>query len=90
MARPSKTIFLERQSYRRRRLADAAKLLPLVGFVMILMPILWADEARTAGGIIYLFSVWAILIAVVAFVSRGLTGTEPEHFEPPVDPDEDV
>ena len=90
MARPSKTIFLERQSYRRRRLADAAKLLPLIGFVLILMPILWADEARTAGGIIYLFSVWAILIAVVGFVSRGLSGTEPEHFEPPVDPDEDV
>ena len=85
MARPSKTIFLERQSYRRRRLADAAKLLPLIGFVLILMPILWADEARTSGGIIYLFSVWAIL-----FVSRGLSGTEPEHFEPPVYPDEDV
>ena len=77
MERSRDPVFLERQSYRRRRLGDAAKLLPILGAVLILMPVLWSDDARTAGGILYLFFVWALLIVVVAFLSRHLAGTEP-------------
>ena len=34
-------VFLERQSYRRRRLMDAAKLLPLLGVLLFAVPLLW-------------------------------------------------
>lgn len=78
MPRTPKPIFLERQSYRRRRLGDAAKLLPFLGLVLFLLPVLWADEARTAGGMVYLFTVWALLIGIVAYLSAFLSGTEPE------------
>lgn len=77
MARPLGPVFLERQSYRRRRMGDATKLLPVVGLVLFLLPVLWARTATTAGGIVYLFTVWAGLILVVAILSRFLTATEP-------------
>lgn len=73
MMRSSEPLFLERQSYRRRRLGDTAKLLPLVALVFFLLPILWSADARTAGGLVYLFSVWALLIVIVAFLSRRLS-----------------
>lgn len=70
--RPPDPLFLERQVYMRRRLGDGAKVLPVVGTVLVLLPILWAGTARTAGSGLYLFGVWAFLIVIVAFVSRGL------------------
>jgi hypothetical protein len=77
MPRPPEPVFLERRSYRRRRIGDAAKLLPVFGLVMFLLPILWADEATTAGGFVFVFTVWAALIALVAVISRYLSGSEP-------------
>lgn len=82
MARPPQPLFLERQSYRRRRRGDAARLLPLAGCVLLLLPVLWADTARTAGGLVYVFLVWAILIALAAVLSRALSRTEPDRTEP--------
>ena len=38
MGRRPEPVFLERQSYRRRRLGDAAKFLPFVGLVLFLLP----------------------------------------------------
>ncbi|MEQ9037211.1 MAG: hypothetical protein RIE24_02540 [Silicimonas sp.] len=78
MARSLEPIFLERQNYRRRRLGDAAKFLPFLGLVLFLLPVLWAEKATTAGGIVYLFTVWAFLICVVAILSRFLSDAEPE------------
>lgn len=77
MARPPEPVFLERQSYRRRRVGDAARFLPLIGLVLFLLPVLWADDATTAGGIVFLFTVWGALIVVVAVLSRLLAGAEP-------------
>ncbi|MBT8425507.1 MAG: hypothetical protein KJO67_11065 [Silicimonas sp.] len=77
MARPPERLFLERQTYRRRRLGDAAKLLPILGGVLFLLPILWLDTARTAAGVVYLFTVWGLLIVVVAVLSRALAVAEP-------------
>lgn len=82
MARPPEPVFLERQSYRRRRVGDAAKLLPFVGLVLFLLPVLWTREATTAGGIVFLFTVWAGLILVVAVLSRFLAGSEPVPGDP--------
>ncbi len=77
MSRQPDPIFLERQSYRRRRLGDAAKLLPLVGLALLLVPILWSDQASTGGGILYVFTIWAFLIAAAALISRRLSDYEP-------------
>jgi hypothetical protein len=81
MARPPEPVFLERQNYRRRRIGDASKLMPFFGLVLVLLPVLWADVATTAGGMIYLFVVWALLIAVSGFLSRVLTASEPSQDE---------
>ena len=77
MTRPSEPLFLARQSYRRRRLADAAKVLPVLGTILLLMPILWKGGATTAGGLVYVFTVWALLILAVGLVSARLAREQP-------------
>jgi hypothetical protein len=83
-------MFLARQSYRRRRLGDAARALPVVGAVLMLLPILWSDAAGTRNGLIYIFTVWAILIAVVIPISSRLSGTVPDHEDHRTESDRDV
>jgi len=76
MRRPGPPLFLGRSGYRRRRLHDAARLVPVFGAFLILLPILWAPgstSARdTAGDGIYLFVVWAGLIGVAAILAPAL------------------
>jgi hypothetical protein len=81
MRRPRPPMFLERRSYRRRRLGDAARLLPVFGLVMILLPLLWGPETDQAAHLtawegVYLFVVWAALIAAAAILSRALTKSD--------------
>ncbi|KIC43826.1 hypothetical protein RA28_19560 [Ruegeria sp. ANG-S4] len=86
--RPS--LFLERQSYRRRRLMDAARLLPLLGAAMIALPLLWPDESGGAGAvpmsaaIVYIFACWGILILIsllFGFAARRLSAREKDEPE---------
>lgn len=70
MARENAQLVLERQSHKRRRLADAARLLPVLAFIMLLLPALWTT---TASALIYIFSTWAILILVVGLISKRLS-----------------
>ncbi|MGZ9810083.1 hypothetical protein ACXN5S_06430 [Pseudoroseicyclus sp. H15] len=77
MARPSAPVFLARETYRRRRLSDAARLLPVLGTVLFFLPLLWRDdEAGTAAGLIYIFTIWAILIVLAGVLSRRLSRDE--------------
>lgn len=76
------SVFLERAVYRRRRLADALRLLPVLGGALLLLPVLWADEATTSGGIVYLFVIWAILIALAAVLSRRIDTSDPTMDDP--------
>ena len=60
-------VFLERQSYRRRRMVDAARVLPFIGLVGWLVPLLWpeaggGEAVRSSSAILYLFGVWAVLV----------------------------
>lgn len=75
-------VFLPARGYRLRRLHDAARLVPVFGVVLFLLPVLWSPattEARnTAPDAIYLFVVWAGLIAVAALLSRGLGAPGPK------------
>ena len=80
MKRPKPPLFLERESYRRRRVADAARVLPVLGALLFLVPLLWAPAETaapdTAPGGLYIFLVWAGLILAALLLSRRL-GPEP-------------
>lgn len=67
-------LFLERESYRQRRTTDAARLLPFLGFLALGLPVLWGGEGGrfTSVGMIYLFGVWVVLIAVALLLARRL------------------
>ena len=66
-------LFLHRDTYRRRRIMDAARLLPLFGTALLLLPMLWADDHSTGLGAVYLFLAWAGLIAAAALLARKLS-----------------
>jgi hypothetical protein len=77
MKAPRNQVFLEQRSYRMRRLADAARLLPVLGLVLCLLPMFWQPEVSgaprlTAWDGLYLFAVWLGLIALSAILSRRL------------------
>jgi hypothetical protein len=78
--RPGLPLFLQRRPYRRRRKIDAARLLPVFGAFLLLLPMLWApteDKARgTVHDGLYLFLVWAGLIAVARLLATSLTAEE--------------
>ncbi len=91
----------ERGLYRRRRLMDMARLLPLLGVVLILLPLLWqpAEQGERATVPLgwFLFSVWLGLIGAAFLLTRALgheaggqpdtaDGTPPTHDAPAHDP----
>lgn len=100
MSRRPTPVFLERRGYRRRRLADAARLLPLFGVTLLAIPLLWPSpgpEAVAAGqtqavsmsvAFLYVFGIWALLIVLTALFglrSRGWSGDESPHGPPGAD-----
>jgi hypothetical protein len=80
-------LFLARKSYRRRRMTDAARLLPIVGVFLILMPILWQPASTpapdTGYGVAYLFVVWTLLIVAARVVSHFVARAADETEDPP-------
>lgn len=76
MKRARTPLFLKRRSYRKRRLRDTARMLPVFGLFLFLVPVLWkpAQTARadTAPDGIYLFVVWIGLVLVAALMAPGL------------------
>ncbi|UZD91676.1 hypothetical protein [Cognatishimia activa] len=82
MRGPRSSVFLERQTYRRRRLIDWIKMLPLIGLVLWLVPLLWttegADQVSSADAIIYIFVIWFILVLAKALSARALKDVDGE------------
>lgn len=77
MRRPRRPLFLARAPYRRRRLRDAARLLPVLGLFLLLLPLLWTPAAGVAlhsADVIYFFAVWLVLIGLAAAFAPGLRG----------------
>ena len=60
-------------STRQRRVIDAANLLPLLAIVLVVIPILWATGRTTSSALVYVFSVWMVLIGLSGFLSRSLS-----------------
>lgn len=77
MRRVKRPLFLARAPYRRRRLRDAARLLPVLGVFLLLLPLLWTPDARMSlrsGDVVYFFAVWLVLIGLAAAFAPGLRG----------------
>jgi len=77
-------LFLERRVYRRRRLIDAARILPVAGLVAILLPALWSrgGQVSTAAEALYLFGLWLALILAAGALSRPLREAQEREREP--------
>lgn len=73
----ARRLFLERRTYRLNRLQDAARLLPVLGLVLIFGPIFirgtGAEAVDLSGTLVYYFVIWSGLIALTAFVSGALS-----------------
>jgi len=77
MNEKSQPQFLDAQNYRRKRLIDAARMLPVVGGATLIFPLpfLFVDQtAETDAGpmALYLFGVWLVLIVGAAVMARRL------------------
>ena len=72
---PTQPIFLEPHSYRRRRLMDAGRFLPVLGVILWMIPLLWATgnspsvrPVTMSSAILYIFLVWVGLISVACVI----------------------
>ena len=75
---PDRPIFLERAAYRRRRLKDAARLLPIVTVAALLLPVWLAPAALSgASGMIWVFLLWLLVILASALLHRRLAQPPP-------------
>jgi hypothetical protein len=66
--------FLDRESYRKKRLIDASKLLPLLGALGFILPFVYLfteeDAQRSPGQTaIYLFVAWLVLILCAGYLA---------------------
>lgn len=72
----ARRLFLERRTYRLNRLQDAARLLPILGLVLIFTPIFIRGTGVEAGSVsatlVYYFVIWLGLIVLAAIVSRAV------------------
>lgn len=79
MAKPGSPLFLERGSYRQRRVMDAVRLLVFLGAGLWMVPLLWpvpggpeAPAVPMSRALLYVFGVWCGLIVVSFFLSDRL------------------
>lgn len=94
MAEPERPApFLARRSYRQRRLVDAARILPVVGTFLVMVPLLWRRGGPESGGAAlaehatYLFVIWGILVLAAAALAVAL---RPADLNRPKDADGDA
>ncbi|UWR00996.1 hypothetical protein K3729_08645 [Rhodobacteraceae bacterium S2214] len=66
-------LYLARASYRQRRLRDVIRMLPFVGFLAWILPIMSGLIPATSSVGLYIFAVWVILIIVAAVITRSLS-----------------
>lgn len=66
-------LFLGRTAYRRRRLAEAARLVPVLFATLVLVPPIWLPQYFSfARGAVWLVLCWTLTIAVTAGLHRAL------------------
>lgn len=74
MQPPRAPVFLARETYRRRRLIDGLRLLPVVGLLMFLSPLVggagYLRETALSG--VFIFAGWFVLIVATWVLGRLL------------------
>ena len=73
MREPQEPLFLARETYRRRRVMDAARLLPIAGGVAFAVPLLWSQTTSPAVALVYVFCSWLVLILAAGLLGRRLS-----------------
>ncbi|MEM7519970.1 MAG: hypothetical protein AAF307_02935 [Pseudomonadota bacterium] len=79
-------LFLQRKSYRARRLMDVVRLLPLIGLALWMIPLFWplpgpdmeaqtVDAMSTSLALQYIFGVWVGLVMLAWLLGRATTRT---------------
>jgi hypothetical protein len=75
-------LFVERHTYRRRRLMDAARFVPIVGLFLWSVPLLWGGDDGTAvttsAAVRYVFGVWMLLIGAGFLIAAPLRDVNAE------------
>lgn len=75
--RNPRPLFLAPTGYRQKRVRDAARVLPVLGAMLFLIPLLWTPSDAPGGvgnaaALLYVFVVWAALIVATFALSRLL------------------
>lgn len=86
MARGRPPLFLQPEPYRRRRLVDAARLLPVFGTFLFIVPLLLlpkGEPGSSADVLIYVFCLWILLIIFGALITRYIRRAERASTPPP-------
>ncbi|WP_018000187.1 hypothetical protein [Paracoccus sp. N5] len=66
-------LFLGRAAYRRRRLAEATRLVPVLLAALVLIPPIWLPQHFSyARGAVWLAVAWALAILATAALHRAL------------------
>lgn len=81
MSREPSPLFVAKRTYHGRRMADAARFLPIFGAGLFLLPLLWKTPAEDSGAgtvqvMLYVFLVWIFLIGAAAILSRRIPRTD--------------
>jgi len=86
-ARPKAPLFLEKALYRRRRMADALRALPVLSGALFMFPLFWrggeaAASVPTVRVMIYIFVAWVCIAGLSGLLSyllgNDLSGLESE------------
>lgn len=86
---PRRPLFLARHGYRRRRIMDAARVLPVLGAFLFAVPLLWSGsdggDPATGMGVVYIFVIWAGLILAAfglsLFLRHDIANPDPPQEE---------
>ena len=86
--RKGPALFLERTNYRQRRLRDTLRMMPVLGIVLFMIPLLWRQNEAglgtasdavphqagggTADAVTFVFVGWALLIVATALIARRM------------------
>jgi len=74
---PDRPLFLERASFHRRRLGDAARVLPVLAALLFLVPVWWVPQnVSFAGGAVWIFGLWGVLVMAIWALHRALLRAE--------------
>lgn len=90
MLTPRDPIFLARDTYRRRRLVDAIRLLPVIGLLLFLSPLVGGAGYLRATALsgLFVFAVWFGLILAAFVLARLLARAPGAVGADPLDPDQ--